>query len=93
MTLPRLTRQLGLAIAGAVTLSAIMPSGAQAMWVRDGWRPVRWVAPPVHRRAYRPVWVAAPAYVAPAPVPLVRPARWVPGHYTRFGGWVSGHWR
>ncbi len=91
MSIPFPARQLGLALAATVAIGASLPCQAQAMWVREGWRPVRWVAAPYYRPAYRPSLVAAPVYAAPRPVPLVR--GWVPGHYNRVGGWVPGHWR
>jgi len=76
----------GGAVCAALAIPALAPSSAEAYWVRRCcWRPgVVVVRPPV---VYAPPPVA---YVGPPrPWPY---ARWVPGHYNRWGRWIPPHW-
>lgn len=76
----------GAALCAVAALPALTPTAAHAWW-RGGWGPgVVVTAPPV---VYAP---PPPVVYAPPPV-VARPyARWVPGHYNRFGRWIPPHW-
>ncbi|MBZ0160767.1 hypothetical protein [Candidatus Methylomirabilis sp.] len=58
-----------------------------------------WVRVGINVGVPYPVVVTRVPVVAPAPgwrmrpVPVYSQPVWMPGHFTRWGAWVPGHWR
>lgn len=88
--MPKFATRMGLTgLAAAAAIAAMLPSGANAYWVRGYWRPgfVVGVAPP-------PVVYAPPVAYAPPPFVYAPPPvrHWIPAHYDWRGYFHPGHW-
>lgn len=82
-------------VAALVVVGVVAAAQPALAWVRVGIDvrlPFPVIVAPVAAVVAAPVVYAPPRPVYYRPAVYHQPV-WIPGHYNRWGHWVSGHWR